>query len=53
MSGCGRQARGHQPLNYAQARARLRRVIIARVLAGERSRFREEILPEVFPELPG
>jgi hypothetical protein len=46
------QACGHQPLNYTQARARLRRVIIARVLAGEHSRFGAEILPEVFPESP-
>jgi hypothetical protein len=47
------KACGHPPMTYAQAHARLRRVIIQRVLSGMRSGFGVEILLQVFPESPG
>jgi hypothetical protein len=44
---------GHPPMTYAQARARLRRAVVQRVLSGKHSEFGAEILLQVFPELPG
>jgi hypothetical protein len=46
------KACGHPPMTCAQARARLRRVIVRRLLLGQHSGFGAEILPEIFDKAP-